>query len=356
MESPYQITDCISPVYEIPLANVLKFGRDSAVKYHNGTLRPCARTSPSEAYLELLQRFESESNGSKLDNPWASWDHVRYPVPAREHGVGFVSSIRQWVMSRWGSSPPSTERLLPPLTAEAEVFYNALSELKDAIQADGSPMQYIGLSVPTWLTDAQIVHIFSAAVRANLLIMDIGHPPAAAAASHGIDLCRISSEYLPCQPERVMTLDLSRNALTASVLNISPDYLLLQGLSYSVNHTLGTDQLDVHGISWQEPMAWVNNFARDKGITKLYLIGPNAKHPTFYRAVQNSDVAPLLQKGDNISFERVVALGAAVMTKETMESQSTDCLEPGRCEQIRNEADRLAGKLASTARPSHSEL
>ncbi|KAI9782916.1 MAG: hypothetical protein M1839_004391 [Geoglossum umbratile] len=330
--------------------------RDSAVKYHNGTLRSCARVDPSEAYLELLQRFELESNGSRLYDPWASWDRARYKAPAREQGVGFVSSIRQWVMSRWLLSPPSTQQPLPPLTTEAEVFFNALCELRDAVQANGSSMQYIGLSVPIWLTDTQAVHIFSAAERANLSIMDVGHPPAAAAASHNIDLCRVPSEYLPCQLEHVMSLDLSRKALTASVLNISPNYYLLQELSYSINHSIGADQLDAHGISWQEPMAWINNFAKDKGVTKLFLIGPDAMHPTFYRAVQNSDVSHLLQEEDNVPFEHSVALGAAVMTKDTMESQHSDCLEPDKCEQIRNEADRLAGKPTSRAEPLHSEL
>jgi hypothetical protein len=215
MESPYRIADCKSLVCRNSPGECTNIDRDSAVNYHNGTLRSCARIDPSEAYLELLRRFELESNGSRLHDPWAPWDHARYPVPAREQGVGIVSGIRQWVMSRWLSSSPSTQQPLPPLTAEAEVFFNALCELRDAVQANGGSMQYIGLSVPLWLTDAQAVHIFSAARRANLSIMDIGHPPAAAAASHGIGLCRIPSEYLPCQLEHVMALDLSRNALTA---------------------------------------------------------------------------------------------------------------------------------------------
>ncbi|KAH0536660.1 hypothetical protein FGG08_006486 [Glutinoglossum americanum] len=358
MESPYRFTDCTSPVYRNNLGKCTDTDRDSAVNYHNGTLRSCARIDPSEAYLGLLQRFESESNGSRLYDPWASWNRARYPVLAREPGVGvdFVSSVRQWVMSHWFSSPPPTQQPLPPLTAEAEVIFNALCELRNVVQANGSSMQYIGLSVPVWLTDTQTVHIFSAAGRANLSIVDIGHPPAAAAASHGIDLCRVPSEYLSCQPEHVMALDLSRNALTASVLNISPNYYLLQELSYSVNHDIGTDQLDAHDISWREPTAWINNFAKDKGVTKLFLTGPDAMHPTFYRAVRNSDVAHLLQEEDSVPLERAVALGAAAMTKETMESQRSDCLEPDKCEQIRNEADRLAGKPASRVQLPHPEL
>lgn len=268
-------------------------------------------------------------------------------------------SIRQWAMSRWLSSPslpPSPP--LPSLITEAEVFYDVLCELRDAVQANGILMHYIGLSVPVWLTDTQASHIFSAAERAGISIMDLGHPPASVAASHSIDLCRVPTEYLPCQPERIMTLDLLKNALTVSVLHISPDYYLLQGRSYSVNHNLGATQLNAHGVGWQELTAWINNFAQDKGVTNLFLIGPKATHPMFYHAVQKSDIARLLRERekDSVPSERAVALGAAEMTKGTMERQSSDCLESDECEKIRDEADRLTGKPAWRVRSPHSEL
>ncbi|KAI9871646.1 MAG: hypothetical protein M1830_002656 [Pleopsidium flavum] len=79
-------------------------------------------------------------------------------------------------------------------------------------------------------------------------------------------------------------------------------------------------------------------------------------HPTFYQAVQKSDIAHLLPEKDSVPSERVVALGAAEMTKDKMESQSSDCLESDECETIREEADMLAGRPTWIVPPPHSEL
>lgn len=245
---------------------------------------------------------------------------------------------------------------LSPLTAEAEVFYDELCKLRHTVEADGDPMHNIGLSVPLWLTDAQAMHIFSAADRANLSIRDIGHPPLALAALHNLDLCRVPTEYLPCEANHVMTLELSDTELTAAVLYIASDGYLGQYRTYSVNRHFGATQLDAVGVGWEELTAWINDFGKNNRVTKLYLLGSKARHPTLYDAVQKSDLAWFLQDNDNVPPERAVALGAAEMTKEKMEEQYSDCIEFEECDQIREEADRLAGRPAWRVRPPHSEL
>ena len=239
---------------------------------------------------------------------------------------------------------------------EAEVFYDRFCKLKDTVDASGSPMHNIGLSVPLWLTDSQAMHLFSAADRANLCIRDIGHPPLAVAAIHGLDLCRVPSEYLPCQADRVMTLDLSDIELPAAVVFLTPNYYLGQDRTYSVNHNLGATRLDTHNIGWEVLTAWIDDFVEANLITQLFLIGPKATHPTLYKAVLNSDVTRLLQKGDGVTPDHAVALGTAEMTKKRMERQTSDCIEFEECEQIREEADRLAGRPPSRVRPTRTEL
>ena len=211
-------------------------------------------------------------------------------------------------------------------------------------------MHYIGVLIPVWLTDPQAMHLFSAAEKAGLRIMDIVHPPAAAGACDGVNLCRTPSEYLPCRPQLVMTLDLSRHALTAALLRVEQSYYLQQQRSYSVSHDFGAEKL-----SEPELVTWINDFARGKRVTKLYMIGPEASNPTFHVAVQNSDLAPVLQ-GDSVPPERVLALGMARLTKGRMESQDSDCIERPECEKIRDEADRLAGRSTSGNTSARTEL
>lgn len=136
--------------------------------------------------------------------------------------------------------PPPLLEALPPLTVEAQVCYAELLKLRATVEATDSPMHNIGLSVPFWLTDAQAMHVFSGADRANLSIRDIGHPRLAIAAFHNLDLCRVPSEYLPCQADRVMTLDLSNTELTAAVLYLTPTSYLGQHRTDSVNHNVGS--------------------------------------------------------------------------------------------------------------------
>lgn len=251
----------------------------------------------------------------------------------------------------WSRSPPPPPPSLPPLTPEAAIFYDMLSDLKEAIEADGGHINDVAFTVPVWLTDAQAIHLFLAAEKANLSVHYVGLSPAAVAASHGVDLCQTPSDYLLCDVERLMTLNLNNSTLTATAQYISRNSYILHHNNYSVKQVSqsrrGNERTD-----WSEVTEWINDFARGKGITRLYLLWPAATDLELRQALRNSDLAPVLHE----TSERSIALGTAAIAKEILESQEYDCIEDAKCELIREKADQLAGRPPWRDQLPRSEL
>ena len=226
-----------------------------------------------------------------------------------------------------------------------------MTRLKTALEAQDEHIHNVGVSVPVWFTDAQAVHLFLAAESANISIKDIGVPPAAVAASQGLDLCRTPSDYLPCNPERVMTLLLRDSTLTVAVQHISRNSHLLHETSYSVRHDLDEKHRAVETRDWREVTQWINDFAKGKGTTRAFLLWSEEVDPNFRQAVLDSVLPPV-----DLVSERAIAQGTAVMTKKKMESQDTDCIESVKCEKIREKADQVAGRSPEVHKPPRSEL
>ncbi|KAI9680520.1 MAG: hypothetical protein M1817_003960 [Caeruleum heppii] len=325
-------------------------GLITAVEYHNGTIRSGPQVQPSSAYIDLLKRNEAESNGSGIHMPETLWRrHTRPPSDVAETlENGTRPSFRQWILSfiSPASPPPAPSPILPPLTTGAKILHEMFCQVKELAEADGEPMKYVGLSLPPWWTDVQALDIYSAATRANLTVKKLVSTAIAAAAAAKIDLCRPLTDYSPCQPERVMSLDLSIDGLTAKVVRIPGNPSHLEQRMYSVNRSFNRTQLNAGNRPrsvQSELTSWINDFVRNQSITNVFLIGSDATNPTLIRAVKDSDVAGYVRHVDGVPPDRVVAFGVAHMIKDSMESQVSDCLEPVECDKIREEADRLAG-------------
>lgn len=235
------------------------------------------------------------------------------------------------------------------ISRDAQLLCDIFLTLRD--QNAVPPMKNIGISVPVWTTDVQAQDIFAAARCAGLTIRDLVHDAAATAASQDIDLCRVPSEYLPCDPQHVMTLDLSEKTLIASSHSIQQTWYLWQPRRYEVSDRLGQLINDVSASDTganndvvKEAVDWINNFVEDQPVHKLYLIGPLARNSVLMEVVGRSRVGTQLQHLDSFGHTGVVAAGTARLVKLEMEEQISDCIEPPWCEEIRKEADRLVGQ------------
>ena len=313
-----------------------------SIAYHNGTSRHVTHVPPLPGFLQLLQRFQGEADGRSLRNPWAAWREHRLSSPAQSIKSNRLTSLWQYAFFRW-RSPSPVPSMQQGLSPETSLFSDIFETLQSATTLTGYPMKHIGLSLPPYFTDNLTIYVLTAAYGLNLEVKDIAHAPAAVAAAHEIDICRVPSEYLPCERERIMTLDMSDAELTAEFLSVEPGFYLGQERAYAINHFLGSRRIEQEVTA---ATAWINAFAQksNKTITKLYLIGQGTGRDNLKKAVIHSEIASALQDLVDDGIQRIAADGMAKLTKMTMEEQETDCLEPERCERLREEADRLAGR------------
>ena len=309
--------------------------------HHNGDKNALISLPSSTGLIKLLNQFERESNGSKFDVSGPFRDTAgRRSVDAEPW-----SRFSQRLFSRWSSSNASSAappRPLPTLTPEASILLPAFTTIAKSLPPNVSD---VGLSLPPFITNSQVSHFFTAARHADLDVRDLAHSSSALAPST-IDLCRIPSDYLPCDPQRIMTLDLGPDRLTATSLFVHENMDIYESMQYQVSHSLGRPRSDGEIPEWRKGVtAFIDSFVEPlyHDVTKLHLLGPEARNPSLVTAVLASTAAKSLQdvSEDPKYFE---ALGMARLTKQRMEEQDSDCIEDQICQRVREEADRIAGQ------------
>lgn len=136
--------------------------RYSAIAYHNATVTPFTTIVASTEYINMMRRFEQESNGSRLYRPWQRCGprHERRS-PYDESFLSFLYSIFRWVVAWWPRQPIASAA---PVDPETMIFYDNLRALKLATEKfeHTRSLVYMGLVVPEWFTDAQACKLFRA--------------------------------------------------------------------------------------------------------------------------------------------------------------------------------------------------
>ena len=156
----------------------------------------------------------------------------------------------------------------------------------------------------------------------------------------GYDMCRISSDYLPCNgPGRMMALEYDDDrSLALATWNRSPL------LSWSAE-PVTWDTLQGQAFRDENALAtWIDGLVLEYRPNVLTLVGKGASSPILGKAIVRSVAAPLLvEKPGAIPPENAMELGAAQATKELVDRQVDDCLESNECEAIRQKANKLVG-------------
>jgi hypothetical protein len=315
------------------------------------------------------------------------------PAPVDEEEQTFYDSVRALLLA----SQPKHEQPVATSDIVAHASCHAASRPQDAATAS----LHAVLVVPEWLPTGTTASLLRAAARLGVCVLHVERPTAATFTALGVDVCPVDSEYAPCPRAagRVMTLQYTASAITAAVL--PTPYLWwsgVHGTSYAINRALGPNAIRIAakhpdsgaaaaaaaatGIGLSAPpdvaakalAAWINAFAARHKPNKVGLIGSERHQAVFRRAVQLSDIrelvvpknvsraatsgrnhdgfiiqssaltpASLTSNSIDATLEDVVALGAARMAKQLLESQPDDCIEDSECIQLRREADRLSG-------------
>lgn len=115
-----------------------------------------------------------------------------------------------------------------------------------------------------WMTDSQAAHIYAAAECADFRATNFVYDTAAAAASQGLDLCCVASDYVPCrnQGQLIMAFNLSDNGLVMASHYISHRPYLEHPRAYRITHHLddrpskGDKRDDLMGMIDGEMIIW----------------------------------------------------------------------------------------------------
>lgn len=150
-----------------------------------------------------------------------------------------------------------------------------------------------------------------------------------------------------------MTLHASGYAATATMIK-TPSFWT--NFRYDVGQIPGYKDLEElvsrdADAATQALTEWINEFVKRYKPDKAILLGRFLKDPVYKDAIGKSDISNLIvDHPADIDPDSIVALGVAKITKDMLESQCEDGLESEECEDIRAEADELAGSTGFTHR------
>lgn len=246
------------------------------------------------------------------------------------------------------------EPILPQLYPTAALIKDQILMLPPF--ADISPEKLseiaVGIQIPSWLMDTEeVCHIIQAAERIFGRLLNVEAPPSSAYTAAGYELCRISRDSFECEgPGNIMTLEYDGNVAVASVMRTPLLYWDTNPVTFSVRA----------GLTSKGMTEWINEFIQSQSPDKLILLGSHVRDKLFVDAIANSRA---IADSNNFAPDRILGFGAAQAAKERLESHSDDCGEWEECDELRREADAIAGKYKAVKPSSwpstrflHSEL
>ena len=249
---------------------------------------------------------------------------------------------------------------LPPghemMDTGTEVVYEAIRQLLDAAALAGtlSKIEYIGLSVPVFLTDEQIDSILIAFKRANLSIKSLSVSARMAAVAHCIGLCEHYTDSRRCYfevekipLETVLVLEYNSVALTGSLQYPGgiPNWVMsgVSKFNYFIDDMLGASNstAEYNSSYWQEVTARIADFVQtqEQSFTRLIILGEAAGEPNFHQALRDalSTFSYIAEQIVDPIF--TAARGAAEFAKRGMVAQQLLCIEPYECRELRDKID-----------------
>jgi hypothetical protein len=257
----------------------------------------------------------------------------------------------------WESSREDRVAELLPLHPAVQLVQNEMLALHPFTNmAPGSLSRLaVAVEIPSWLMGTEeACHIASAAERTFGRLVRLESPPSSAYTAAGYELCRISYDAFDCTgPGRIATLEYDGDFAVLSMVQTPLSNWFANPVTFSATTGKGSESIT----------AWVNDLIDAHHPDKLMLIGSNTDDPSFADAIAKSRAVSYLDGSSPLPASHIVALGAAQSAKEGVELQVDDCGEPEECQELRREADVIAGTYRPlrpstwpVAGPRHAEL
>lgn len=335
--------------------------RSAAISYHNQTTVSCSHIPATDEYLALLDHWLSESPVPGVEDPHYGAPELSPSQPSSYDY--FFERLRKEFLLRF--KPPTTShsatapQLIPSSSPSLRFSdVQVLVSLFSRASTDCNGIRSSIISIPPWLTPKHSVHIFEAAEVVGIRILGLSHAPASLAIVAGMNLCTVGSDYLPCsdQWKTVITFSVAGNEILAAELTVLLNWSIWT--PESVRYQIWRHDGD--GNCEDTLSQWVNEFVADVEVEMLnsvWILGNEIENMELVYALRSSGIGVKLQLDGKLERE---VIGAALLAKLEMEEQKTDCFELSKCEDLREEADRIAGvrhpKISEDSYGQHREL
>jgi hypothetical protein len=315
----------------------------SAVAFHNGTMAYLAHSPGSIEYRNLMQSILNK----KFDHPPQKRSTRCYraeppPLPSAfdKSFPSFLVALFSLLKTLWDKHfrQQVVQEPLVLLSRNTQLFKDQIVAPPPFANMSAEQRLHVSVRVshPAWLTGTEeACQVIDAAAIIFGLVAAPESPPSASYTALGYELCRIGYDAFECTgPGRIMAIefesDLTVMSMARTALSESDP------LTFSVSREHDDDAL----------VERIDSFVDTQKPDMVMTTGSNPNDPRLRNAVLRSHASTHLVDQPNTSIlrHRAVVMGAARAAKDRLESHGNDCGEWDECYEIRQQADRIAGK------------
>jgi hypothetical protein len=289
----------------------------------------------SQEYKNLMQLILANETG--LAPRKVSSRCLRSNQSHHKTFTGFLLSYLPWVQWLWHSSDNVYQPESAQMHPTAQLVQTQMLALPPF--ANMTPeerlQKTVGIQIPSWLIGSpEACHIAKAAESNFGKVVGLESPPSSAYTAAGYELCRISYEAFDCTgPGHLMTLQYDGDLVVASIVETPL-------LNWAINPVIFSAR---KGPISDEMIDWLNDFINSQSPDELMLAGSGIDDPLFIDVLARSHAARYLNDHSSIPSRYILAMGAAQVAKDALESHKDDCSEAEECLDLRRKADIIAG-------------
>lgn len=238
--------------------------------------------------------------------------------------------------------PSPKKALLDPISADpisAMLQREIKTLLPFALHRGDLSSFRVRVAIPAYLQGTDLgcaIRYTSEAIFNNAV--EFCNPADAAFSTLAYHLCRIPSDYWPCDtPPRLMAIEHNEKQHVAFASWID------------IRVGLNTASWDISRIdplkATDELRQWVESLVDEHDPDLLTFVGNEAMVSLLNKTTISPKIASrLVGQGSAITSQSAIALGAAQGAKELMDRQRTDCIQDQECDDIQQKADELVGE------------
>lgn len=235
-------------------------------------------------------------------------------------------------------SPQQLPDLMPTLDWTEQMIQDQFLALEPfaSMNVSSRSKVTVAIQLPAWFIASPYACSFRKVAEATFgRLAGLESASSSAFTALGHELCRVDQEAYDCRgPGRIATLEYDGHLAVASMIKTPVDIFHCMGTRYSTFASKKSAELS----------KWINSFLNTSSPDMIALAGSGARLSSFQEAINLSRAAGRIDSDGSENVENILVQGAAQIAKDDLENHNSDCGEFVECEDIRREADRIAGK------------